>query len=140
VRAYRQHPAAPGAEVQSLLAACEQVTLRQVSRVSVPKRFTQPLREIIGLQPRFDKRDGRRALRLMSHPRFRAAYDFLLLRAASGEIPQEVADWWTEIQTLTPEERVKKVESAQKPADEPQVRRRRRRRRRARGAQSNTHA
>jgi poly(A) polymerase len=139
-RAYRQHPVAPGSEVPSLLAACEHVTMRQVARVSVPRRFTQPLREIIGLQPRFDKRDGRRALRLMSHPRFRAAYDFLLLRAAGGEVPQDVADWWTEIQTLPQEDRIKKVESGPKVAGEAPVRRRRKRRRRARGAQPNTHA
>ncbi len=43
---------------------------RQQSRVAVPKRFTLPLREIVGLQPRFAQREGRRALRLLDHPRF----------------------------------------------------------------------
>src|SRR5690606_27115785 len=78
-----------GAEVPALLAACDQVTARQQARVAVPKRFTLPLREIVGLQPRFEFREGRRALRLLDHPRFRAAYDFLLLRAAAGEVDQE---------------------------------------------------
>src|SRR5690606_3745311 len=99
-----------GAEVPALLAACDQVTARQQARVAVPKRFTLPLREIVGLQPRFEFREGRRALRLLDHPRFRAAYDFLLLRAAAGEVDQELAQWWTDVQSLSPEERVARVE------------------------------
>ena len=53
---------------------------------------------------------GRRALRLLDHPRFRAAYDFLLLRAAAGEVDEELATWWTEIQALPAEERIARVE------------------------------
>ena len=65
----------------------------------------------------------------------RAAYDFLLLRAASGEVPEELATWWTDIQGATEEERVTRVE--QRPAGEGEQpkaagpRRRRRRRHRA---------
>ena len=62
------------------------------------------------LQPRFERRSGRRALRLLEHPRFRAAYDFLLLRAESGEIEQELADWWTDIQDMSADERIAEVE------------------------------
>ena len=51
-------------------------------------------------------------MRLLDHPRFRAAYDFLLLRAAAGEVEQSLADWWTEIQTLSGEARVTHVETA----------------------------
>jgi poly(A) polymerase len=108
--------------------------MRQQSRVAIPKRFTLPMREIIALQPRFERREGRRALRLLSHPRFRAAYDFLLLRAASGEVPEELASWWTDIQTASDEEKVARVE--QRPTGEATSEprrpgRRRRRRRRA---------
>jgi poly(A) polymerase len=121
-----------GADIQALLAACDMVTVRQQSRVAVPKRFTLPLREIVGLQPRFAQREGRRALRLLDHPRFRAAYDFLVLRAAAGEIDQEVADWWTNVQTLPVEERTALVEQGpHSQSAAPAGRRRRRRRRRA---------
>jgi poly(A) polymerase len=118
-----------GLDTQQLLAACEQVISRQQTRVAIPRRFTLPLREIIALQPRFERREGRRALRVLDHPRFRAAYDFLLLRAAAGEADPELARWWTEIQTLSPEERVRKVEPVGG-VREPSGRRRRRRRRR----------
>jgi len=43
----------------------------------------------------------------LQHKRFRAAYDFMLLRAQCGEIEQSVADWWTEVQTLSPPEQQK---------------------------------
>jgi poly(A) polymerase len=123
-----------GADIQALLAACDQVTARQQSRVGVPKRFTLPLREIVGLQPRFANREGRRALRLLDHPRFRAAYDFLLLRAAAGEVDAELAQWWTDIQPMNVEDRAALVEHggaggpSSSPAGGPKRRRRRRRR------------
>jgi poly(A) polymerase len=125
---------------QLLLAACDQVTSRQQARVAVPKRFTLPLRELVGLQPRFERREGRRALRLLNHPRFRAAYDFLVLRAAAGEVDPELAKWWTDIQSASADERIERVESVapagprpasdgQRPASDGPRRRRRRRRR-----------
>lgn len=130
-QAFEKLQAEQGAEIQALLAACDQVTARQQSRVAVPKRFTLPLREIVGLQPRFAHREGRRALRLLDHPRFRAAYDFLLLRAAAGEVEQEVAQWWTDIQAKSAEDRSAMVEPGDggESAAGGQGRRRRRRRR-----------
>ena len=120
-------------DAQQLLAACDQVTARQQARVAIPKRFTLPLRELVGLQPRFERREGRRALRLLNHPRFRAAYDFLILRAAAGEADAELAKWWTDIQSATADERIARVESLgpgpSGAADGPRRRRRRRRRR-----------
>ncbi len=123
-------PHREGAEFQQLLAACEVVISRQQSRVAIPRRFTLPLREIIALQPRFERLEGRRVLRLLDHPRFRAAYDFLLLRVAAGDADPALGEWWTEIQTLSPEERVVRVEPSSKGVREPSARRRRRRRRR----------
>jgi poly(A) polymerase len=116
---------------QALQAACDQVVFKQMARVAIPRRFTAPLRELIGLQARFGKREGRRALRLPTHPRFRAAYDFMLLRAAAGEIEQEAADWWTQLQAASPEEQLALVEQRvdETPGSgEPRKRRRRRRR------------
>lgn len=119
-------------DVQQLLAICDQVTARQQARVAIPKRFTLPLRELVGLQPRFERREGRRALRLLNHPRFRAAYDFLLLRAAAGEADAELAQWWTDIQAAPADEkiaRVEKIASGERTAADAPHRRRRRRRR-----------
>lgn len=91
--------------------ACDQVCIKQVARVAVPRRFTAPLREMMMLQPRFERREGRRALRLLEHPRFRAAYDFMLLRAAVGDLPSELGEWWTNIQTMPTEQRTQAVET-----------------------------
>jgi poly(A) polymerase len=131
-RVFERMQAQVGADIQALLAACDQVTARQQARVAVPKRFTMPLREIVGLQPRFMSREGRRALRLLDHPRFRAAYDFLLLRAAAGEVDPELAQWWTDIQSLSADERLAKVETGGEAKTSSAGRPRRRRRRRPR--------
>jgi len=87
---------------------------------------------MLALQPRFHRRYGRKALPLLSHPRFRAAYDFLLLRAAAGAEDPELARWWTEIQELSADERVERAESMA-PDGPPRDPTRRRRRRGGRG-------
>ena len=120
---------------QHLLSACDDVMGRQMRRIALPKRFSIPMRELIMLQTRFERRSGRRALRLLEHPRFRAAYDFLLLRAESGEIDQELADWWTNLQDMSPDERIAEVEGLTdktSPAGETEPPRRKRRRPRRR--------
>lgn len=91
---------APAVAVQQ---AGAEVIERQISQTSIPRRFSLPMREIWQLQHRLDQRGGKRAKRLMTHPRFRAAYDFLLLRAEAGEADPELAEWWTTIQEAQPE-------------------------------------
>ena len=118
------------ADPQLLLTATDEVLGRQLRRITIPKRFGLPIRDLVMLQPRFERRSGRRALRLLEHPKFRAAYDLLLLRAASGEIDPEIAEWWTRLQTLPEAERVAEVEG--RPADAAESPRRRSRRRRRR--------
>ena len=118
------------ADPQLLLTATDEVLGRQLRRITIPKRFGLPMRDLVMLQPRFERRSGRRALRLLEHPKFRAAYDLLLLRAASGEIDPEIAEWWTRLQTLPEAERVAEVEG--RPADAAESPRRRSRRRRRR--------
>ena len=86
------------AEIPALQRAGSEILSRHQGRVSIPKRFTMVMREIWQLQPRFAFRNGKRPLRLMGHPRFRAAYDFMVLRAKAGETEQELADWWTKFQ------------------------------------------
>jgi poly(A) polymerase len=116
---------------QLLLTAADEVLARQLRRITIPKRFGLPMRDLALLQPRFERRAGRRALRLLEHPKFRAAYDLLLLRAAAGEIDPELAEWWTRLQTLAEPERVAEVEGRpQEAGGIPRGRRRSRRRRR----------
>jgi poly(A) polymerase len=61
------------------------------------------------MQWRFGQQQGSRAARLLQHKRFRAAYDFLVLRASCGEVDQALVDWWTELQSLPPGEQSKKL-------------------------------
>lgn len=77
--------------------------------ISIPKRFTQIIREIWLLQYRFSKRLGGRAFNLLQHPRFRAAYDFMALRALAGDETMELAQWWTSFQDASDEMRLAMV-------------------------------
>lgn len=83
---------------QALQQAGDKVVAEQVRCVAIPRRFSTPMREIWTLQARFLNTKGKRPHRLLAHPRFRAAYDFLLLRAESGEADPELAVWWTGFQ------------------------------------------
>jgi len=76
------------------------VVQQQAGATAVPRRFTTPMREIWGLQTRLERRTGKRAFRMLEHPRFRAAYDFLLLRAEVGEVDVSLAQWWTDFQEV----------------------------------------
>lgn len=78
--------------------AAHQVLLEQLQRIAVPKRFSIPTREIWDMQERLPRRAGKRADTLLAHPRFRAAYDFLLLRESAGEELDGLGDWWTQYQ------------------------------------------
>jgi poly(A) polymerase len=90
---------------QALNAAGWDISGLQQSRISIPKRFTGPMREMLALQPRFEQNSGRRALKLLEHKRFRAGYDFFVLRSEVGEVTTELATFWTDVQTQSAEER-----------------------------------
>ena len=79
--------------------------------ISIPKRYTQIIREIWLLQYRFSKRLGGRAFHLLTHPRFRAAYDFMALRALAGDESIELAQWWDNFQEADEAEQHKMVDS-----------------------------
>jgi poly(A) polymerase len=83
--------------------AADRVTLHQVQRIALPRRFSLPMQEIWLLQSRFSQRVPKRVFRLLSHPRFRAAFDFLELRmSGNSEVAEEVA-FWREAQAQSPE-------------------------------------
>ena len=93
-------------EAQSVLEASQRVLEQQ--QTSFPRRFSSPMKELLAMQWRFTTGPrGIRAARLLQHKRFRAAYDFLVLRSRCGEVDQATADWWTEIQELPPEDQQK---------------------------------
>ena len=89
----------------ALFQAMDEVLDAQRGQLAIPRRYDGMIKEVWALQPRFEQRGGQRPFRLLEHPRFRAAYDFLLLRAESGEIDAELADWWTRFQEAGDDER-----------------------------------
>ncbi len=80
--------------------AAAQVVAEQCQRVAIPRRFTLTMEEIWSLQPRFEQIQRKRVFRLMTHPRFRAAFDFLLLRADESPAIRELGLWWAHAQQL----------------------------------------
>jgi poly(A) polymerase len=84
----------------ALEQAMSNIITEQNKVIMIPKRHSLVMREIWILQFRFEKRTGTRAHQLLSHPRFRAAYDLLALRALAGDAPMELADWWTTFQEV----------------------------------------
>ena len=90
---------------QAMLEASQRIVASQ--QTAFPRRFSSPMKELLSMQWRFGQRHGARAARLLQHKRFRAAYDFLVLRASCGEVDQETVNWWTELQNLPPEEQSK---------------------------------
>ncbi len=111
----------------ALQRAARDVIIEQVKRVAVPKRFTVVTSDIWMLQPRLEQRAGKRAFRLLTHPKFRAGYDFLLLRTESGEQLTELAEWWTQFQFATEVEQQQLVNGLAAPAGQKRKPRRRRR-------------
>lgn len=91
--------------LQALQLAGDRVLSQQLGVVAIPRRFSTPMREIWNLQHRFEYRAGNRPHRLLAHPRFRAAYDFMLLRSESGEADPQLVAWWTRFQAVDSEER-----------------------------------
>ena len=119
-------------EAQSLALAAHQIAGLQQSRISIPRRFTAPMREMLALQPRFSVLKGKRAFKLLEHRRFRAAYDFMMLRVSVGEVEDEVGRFWTDVQKQDAEQRARSFQLAPKQG----TRKRRRRPRRRQAAAS----
>lgn len=84
--------------------AADRVTLRQASRIAIPRRFSLPMHEIWWMQSRFPQRQRKRVFRLLAHPRFRAGFDFLQLRASVVPELQEEYAWWQRAQNLPADE------------------------------------
>lgn len=116
--------------------AADRVTVHQLETIALPRRFSLPMQEIWLLQTRFSQRQRKRVFRLLSHPRFRAAFDFLTLRmAASDEHADDVA-FWRDAQTKPGDALAAQLDSQREAetSEEGDAPRRRRRRRRKAGA------
>ncbi|MEM7402317.1 MAG: polynucleotide adenylyltransferase PcnB [Pseudomonadota bacterium] len=93
-------------------ASVKDTILLQLPYTSIPKRFSYPMRDIWNLQYRFYRRRGKQVYKLFEHDRFRAAYDFLCLRASAGEPVDELCEWWTVFQDVDETTRRKMVRSS----------------------------
>ena len=111
------------------------VIATQQSTIAIPRRHGWFVRDIWHLQPLLARRTARDVARALSHRRFRAAYDFLLIRCATGDAPQELGDWWTNAQTEDTETLLREL-----PSGRPRRRRRRRGRNRPNRGSANPSA
>lgn len=116
--------------VGAMHAAMDEVLARQKAQLAIPHRHDAVMKEIWLLQQRFEQRAGQRPFRLLEQPRFRAGFDFLLLRCASGEVDDELGLWWDEFQDagaerqaemLQPEQAGDKKRRRRKPRKKPEA-------------------
>ena len=116
----------------ALETAMDEVLDTQCAKLAITRKLTATMREVWAMQPRFEQRSGNRAYRLLEAQRFRMAYDFLALRAASGEVPADLEEWWRAFQSADAESR----KAMLLPDTGPRKRRRRRRKKRPAAAAS----
>jgi poly(A) polymerase len=84
------------ARIPALFLAMDEVLEVQSEKLAITRRIAGDIKDIWALQPRFEQRSGKRPYGVLEQPRFKAAYDFLLLRAESGEVDNELGQWWTD--------------------------------------------
>jgi poly(A) polymerase len=84
--------------VGAMHEAMDEVLAKQRAQLAIPHRQDAVMKEIWLMQQRFEQRAGQRPFRLLEQPRFRAGFDFLLLRCASGEVDEQLGLWWDEFQ------------------------------------------
>ncbi|HUQ11773.1 MAG TPA: polynucleotide adenylyltransferase PcnB [Steroidobacteraceae bacterium] len=123
-------------DIGTIVDAVDRAARNAQGRISIPKRFTLGVREMFAAQPRLEQPRGRRALRMLEQPRFRAGFDLLLLRAEIGLADPAIAQWWTRVQEASQTDRDRMADAMgvqPRPAGEGTGRRGPRRRRRGRG-------
>ncbi len=123
---WNKRKAAGEIAIPALFAAMSDVLDRQAEKLAITKRLVGDIKEIWSLQPRFEQRSGKRPFGLLGHPRFRAGYDFMLLRAQAGEIGLELGDWWTKFQASDDAIQASLIAGAPKDNAPPAKKRRRR--------------
>jgi poly(A) polymerase len=119
--------------IPALHLAADDVLDGQTEQLAIQRRIATDMRDIWSMQPRFERRVGKSPFKLLEHPRLRAGYDFLLLRCASGEIDDEIGEWWTDFMSADGASREVLLSKKPADADAPAAKRRRRRGGRGRG-------
>jgi len=127
-------------DIGTIVDAADRAARGAQGRITLPKRFSLGVREMFAAQPRLEQPRGRRALRMLEQPRFRAGFDLLLLRAEMGLADTAIAEWWTRVQEVSQSDRDRMADALgaqpRAPGDGGGSRRPRRRRRRGRGRSS----
>jgi poly(A) polymerase len=111
--------------VPAMHEAMDDVLGQQTEQLAIPRRYSSDMKELWIMQPRFEQRSGHRPFRLLEQARFRAAYDFLLLRCESGEVEKSLGDWWTSFQDADADARATMLVADAAPAKKRRKRRRR---------------
>jgi poly(A) polymerase len=121
--------------IPALHLAADDVLNTQTDALAIQRKIGADMRDIWAMQPRFEKRVGKTPYKMLEHQRMRAAYDFLLLRCASGEIDVEIGEWWTAFINGDADERERLINSKPKtPAGASAAKKRKPRRRAPRKA------
>jgi poly(A) polymerase len=109
----------------ALFLAMDEVLNAQAEKLAITRRVAGDIKDLWALQPRFEQRSGKRPYGVLEQPRFKAAYDFLLLRVEAGEVDREIGQWWTDF--LNGDGDIRATMLLPPQADEAKKRRRRRR-------------
>jgi poly(A) polymerase len=128
-RNWKERQAAGESPYPALFDAMDEVLAVQARRLAITRRIAGDIKELWGLQPRFDKRVGRAPYRLVEHPRFHAAWDFLVLRAQAGGIPEELPAWWNHFAHANQSGREELLRTASAGSDKASTKKRQRSRR-----------
>ena len=132
---WEAHKAAGEFPIPALHLAADDVLNTQTDALAIQRKIGADMRDIWAMQPRFEKRVGKTPYKMLEHQRMRAAYDFLLLRCASGEIDAEIGEWWTAFINGDADERERLINSKPKaPAGASTAKKRKPRRRAPRKA------
>lgn len=101
--------------VPALVEAVNRVLDEQVQKLALQKRHSAEMREIWLMQPRFAKRSPRFIWRMISQPYFRAACDFLQIRAACHEFDSVIAQWWMDLANAADGEKAEMINALSQP-------------------------
>ena len=104
--------------------AASEIIAGQIRSTALPRHISMAMREVWSLQPKFNARFGSKPSRLIGHPRFRAGYDFLLLRSETGGVDPELAEWWTRYQNADENEQRKMTQPPRNPQNNKSERKR----------------
>ena len=94
---------------RAMTIAASEALEEQARQITIPKRFSLAMRDTWHLQTQLPRRNGQQAAKSLQHPKFRAGYDFLLMREQSGEEMNQLGEWWTKYQESNETEREKMV-------------------------------